>query len=291
MPPKRAAPTDTATTSKKFRSAIDESLEELLCPITQSLPLEPVLAEDGKVYERDAIESWLKRNQKSPVLNTPMGIKLVPATQIKNMIERMVKSGALNDEKVAEWQQRIREQEELVELRSKAEAGDAEAAYALGRAYAEGTMGLSVDHPKACDWYLRAANGGHATAMGSLASAYSHGYGVARDCALALRWAAAGDALGSPRASMVLGRLYLNERGNAGLPTDIKEAFRLRLKGIKAANSMGLYNLGMMYANGEGTAVDLDEAAKYMRMAIEKNSEARGVQQARDWLGARGLAA
>ena len=41
---------------KRFRSAIDESLDEFLCPITHSLPLEPVLAEDGKVYERSAIE-------------------------------------------------------------------------------------------------------------------------------------------------------------------------------------------------------------------------------------------
>lgn len=289
MPPKRAAPTDTATTSKKFRSAIDESLEEFLCPITQALPLQPVFAEDGKVYERDAIETWLKQNAKSPVLNTPMGTKLVPATQIKNMIERMVKTGALDDEKVKEWQERIREQEEVVELRNKAEAGDAMSTYKLGRAYAQGRMGLSVDASKAFDWYLRAANAGHVHSMGRVSEAYFYGDSVASNHSLALRWAAAGDALGDTRSSLNLG--YLFYHGRAGLPIDMEQAFRLRLKSTDVANSKGKYNLAMMYANGEGTSVDIDEAAKWMRESVQHNKPERAAQQARDWLGARGLAA
>ena len=289
MPPKRAAPTDTATTSKKFRSAIDESLEEFLCPITQGLPLQPVFAEDGKVYERDAIETWLKQNAKSPVLNTPMGTKLVPATQIKNMIERMVKTGALDDAKVKEWQARIDEQEKLVELRNKAEAGDAASAYHLGRAYDMGSMGLSVDASKAFDWYLRAANAGHAHAMGRVSTSYSYGKGVASNEPLALRWAAAGDAQGSTLASGILGQLFYH--GGAGLPIDMEQAFKFRLKSTNMANSQGMYNLAMMYADGEGTSVDIDEAAKGMRKAVQHNNPERAVQQARDWLGARGLAA
>jgi len=289
MPPKRAASPDTATTSKRFRSAIDESLEEFLCPITQALPLEPVFAEDGKVYERDAIEKWLKKNPKSPVLNTPMGTKLVPATQIKNMIERLVKAGALNEEKAAEWQERIREQEKLAELRNEAEAGDAESAFTLGSAYEKGDMGLSVDDSKAFDWYLRSAKGGHGDAMGFLAAAYLYGKGVARCDALALRWSAAGDALGSEAGSVILSEVFYH--GHSGLPIDMEQAFRLRLKGAAVANSQGKYNLAMMYASGEGTSVDIDEAAKWMRKAVEQNKPECAAQQARDWLGARGLAA
>ena len=37
------------TAAKRFRSAIEESADELICPITQSLPLDPVTAEDGKL--------------------------------------------------------------------------------------------------------------------------------------------------------------------------------------------------------------------------------------------------
>ena len=290
MPPKRAASPDTATTSKRFRSAIDESLEEFLCPITQALPLQPVFAEDGKVYERDAIETWLKQNAKSPVLNTSMGTKLVPATQIKNMIERMVKTGALDDEKVKEWQERIREQEEVVELRNKAEAGDTMSTYQLGKAYMKGRMGLSVDASKAFDWYLRAANAGHVLSMGRVASAYNYGTGIiTRNHPLALRWAAAGDALGDSRSSLNLAELFYH--GHSGLPIDMEQALRLRLKSATMANSLGKYNLAMMYSSGEGTSVDIDEAAKWMRKAVEVNKPERAAQQARDWLCARGLAA
>ena len=58
-------------------------------------------------------------------------VTIVAATQIKNMIERMVKSGALPEDKTAEWKRRIEDEEKLNELRTKAEAGYAPAAYAL----------------------------------------------------------------------------------------------------------------------------------------------------------------
>ena len=59
MPPKRAASGDATQQAKKFRQAIDEMAEEFVCPITQELPVDPVTAEDGRVYERSAIEEWL----------------------------------------------------------------------------------------------------------------------------------------------------------------------------------------------------------------------------------------
>ena len=96
MPPKRTATTDTVASSKRFRAAIDESAEELLCPITQALPLDPVLAEDGKVYERVAIEDWLpfehldSDETSDPVLNGAKFTALVPSVHGG----RLMKSGA-----------------------------------------------------------------------------------------------------------------------------------------------------------------------------------------------------
>ena len=84
---------------KRLRSAVDESLTHLVCAITQELPLDPVTAEDGHIYERSAIEEWLKQQQKSPMTNQPMGAKLLPAFQIRSMIETMVRSGAIGGEK------------------------------------------------------------------------------------------------------------------------------------------------------------------------------------------------
>ena len=40
---------------KKMRASINDVAADLLCPITQELPLEPVIAKDGKIYERNAI--------------------------------------------------------------------------------------------------------------------------------------------------------------------------------------------------------------------------------------------
>ena len=64
MPPKRRATAadleraDRATEEKykKLRSVVDETAEEFLCAITMALPVDPVTAQDGHVYERSAIE-------------------------------------------------------------------------------------------------------------------------------------------------------------------------------------------------------------------------------------------
>jgi len=135
---KRAAEADadTAETSKRYRSAIDAMAEEWLCPITQELPVDPVMAKDGRVYERAAIEDWLQRQAgmevKSPVTNEPMGRRLLPAVQVRNTIKGMVTSGAISGSKADAWKQRIAEEEEVAEVRRRAEGGDAVAMRRLG---------------------------------------------------------------------------------------------------------------------------------------------------------------
>ena len=58
--------------------------DEFLCPITQELPVDAVFAEDGRVYERSAIEEWLSKpdQQRSPHTGDAMGSRLFPATQV-----------------------------------------------------------------------------------------------------------------------------------------------------------------------------------------------------------------
>lgn len=70
------------------------------------LPSEPVLAEDGRVYEREAIEHWLsiKDPCKSPITNEPMGPRLVEAVQVTDYKSLFIRfhfhrSGALLLEK------------------------------------------------------------------------------------------------------------------------------------------------------------------------------------------------
>ena len=91
----------------KFRKAVDDGADEFLCPITQALPVDPVMAEDGRVYERSAISKWLAEKKTSPHTNAAMGTKLIPALQVKNTIELIIKSGAINDDKCTAWTKKL----------------------------------------------------------------------------------------------------------------------------------------------------------------------------------------
>ena len=58
------------TEAKRLRKVANDVATELLCPITNELPIDPVMAEDGHCYERSAIEKWFSKNPeqvKSPV--------------------------------------------------------------------------------------------------------------------------------------------------------------------------------------------------------------------------------
>ena len=62
MPPKRkahkaAVPIDLtdASPEKRQKVALTTIAKEFVCPITQELPISPVTAEDGKIYEEKDI--------------------------------------------------------------------------------------------------------------------------------------------------------------------------------------------------------------------------------------------
>lgn len=60
--PTEAKPTQTTTTAS------------MICPITGDVMKDPVIDPEGNSYEREAIESWLQRNQTSPVSRAPLQI-------------------------------------------------------------------------------------------------------------------------------------------------------------------------------------------------------------------------
>ena len=134
----RTAAKDSKATSKRFRTAIEKQRDEILCPITKMLPLDPVMAEDGNVYDRSAIKKWFKEKKTSPVTNLKIRTKLIPAKHVTNMIQAMVDSGALSGDMVTQWkrwQEASPEQREVIKLREIAEAGNVKAAEALCRRY------------------------------------------------------------------------------------------------------------------------------------------------------------
>ncbi|KAM6985022.1 WD repeat, SAM and U-box domain-containing protein 1 [Aplochiton taeniatus] len=64
--------------------------DEFLCPITQELMRDPVIAADGYSYEREAIESWISaKNRSSPMTNLPLQTTMVtPNRSLKMAIGR-----------------------------------------------------------------------------------------------------------------------------------------------------------------------------------------------------------
>jgi len=68
------------------------------CLITQQLLVDPVIAEDGHVYERRALEDWLMRKQTSPTTNKAMGQSLVPDHVVRQTVSELVESGILDTE-------------------------------------------------------------------------------------------------------------------------------------------------------------------------------------------------
>ena len=229
MAPKRSAAAAALETTaqqelKKTRSAVDEAFNELLCPITQSLPLDPVTAKDGRVYERVAITEWLKKHKRSPMTNKAMGTELVPAVQVKNMIRGMVKSGALTGEKTDEWRKKLEEEEEVKEMRRRAEAGDGEAMFVLAIWYRYGKHGLEQDYAKAFEWSQKSHDAGHASGTSILGDCYLAGRGVEKHVAFGMQLKTSAAKDGSAAACCELGDWFAE--GDYVLPKNMSEARR-----------------------------------------------------------------
>ena len=154
---KRARQDVNLTETGRQKSAVDQAVQELVCPISYALPIDPVLAEDLKIYERSEIEKWLLNNSRSPLTNEAMGSSLRSMPQIKNMIRAMVQSGVLTGDKVDAWQAKLKEEKEaefkIAELRQQVEAGDGGAMNRLGIAYQHGMYLLKRDESKAFEWF------------------------------------------------------------------------------------------------------------------------------------------
>ena len=239
MPPismKRAAEPSSAADgtdeeAKRYRSAIDEMADELVCSITQELPVEPVTAEDGRIYECDAIASWIETRQRggqplrSPVTNEAMGAKLVPSVQARNAIKRMVESGAITGAKADAWKARIECENKVVKLRKKAEAGDVVAMKNLWFSYRDALHGLKKDDPLSYFWFKKAAELDHPTSLAQCGHALLFGRdGVTKDTARGLLTIGYAAAKGSAAACNLLA--VCHKRGLAGLTADEHEISR-----------------------------------------------------------------
>ena len=89
--------------SSRAADGVCPALNDCMCPLTLGLPVDPVLADDGHVYEKSAIVAWLAQNGVSPLTKEVMGTQLEPANQFKKTLRRAVKTGGIAGEKADAW--------------------------------------------------------------------------------------------------------------------------------------------------------------------------------------------
>jgi hypothetical protein len=221
-----ASSTEVERPQKTTRSSV---LEELKCPISLALPIDPVMAEDGKIYERKFIKEWLQEHDTSPVTRAVIGKNLVASTLIKTLIENAVEESedGTSDEKklVKEWKRRMKEKQGMEDLIQKAESGDVDAMERVGITYWNGEKGFDNDFEKAYFWNKKAADAGLFRSM-TIAGEYL--LRVKQNATLsdklqgATLLGRAAHSNGSTLACLLLGQMYV--QGSYGYPKDKAQA-------------------------------------------------------------------
>jgi U-box domain/Sel1 repeat len=201
---------------------------ELICPITQELPIDPVFASDGRVYERKAITHYFKsaleerKEITSPMTREKMTQKLAPATQHKNTIERLIATGRIEKELAEKWQESQLEKQKFNQLLAKAEGGDVKAMEEVAEDYYCGDSINCVDKKVAFHWYERACKADSVVGMARMAEMTIHGEGVKKSVNKGVAYLFTAARKGSDVAAYALGTDYAD--GEHNLPVDLEEA-------------------------------------------------------------------
>ena len=172
----------------------------------------------------------------------------------------------------------------VAELTKMAQAGDAEAQFALGRAYETG-KGVPQNDDRAFIWYQKAAEQGLAKAQVQVGIMYRNGQGIEKNLIESLKWYRLAARQNSAAALFNLAAAYYN---GDGVGVDDSEAYTffllardagsvaaedgIRRLGVKMSafdNDATYVHIGDMYANGEVLARDGAQAAKWYQKALE----------------------
>ncbi|MCL1994568.1 MAG: hypothetical protein FWG63_00005 [Defluviitaleaceae bacterium] len=194
-------------------------------------------------------------------------------------------------------------------LKQKAEQGNADAQYGLGKFFRDGvtTLGSPVRNEdyerEAPKWFRKAAEQGHAEACYELYECYRYGKGVEESELDRKKWLRKAAENGHLQAMNVIGngsvkdhkeaikwtleiikrepnhnlairaynKLGLFYRAGAGCEMDKEEAFYMFQKAAELGEEDAYYNLGICYDLGQGVQKDRYEAIKWYRKAVAES--------------------
>ncbi|MDI9409868.1 MAG: tetratricopeptide repeat protein [Candidatus Pacebacteria bacterium] len=154
--------------------------------------------------------------------------------------------------------------------RKAASLGIADAQVYLGDLFDLG-RGIKQDFERAAYWYRRAAHQGHAEGQMKLAALYHAGRGVKHNISKAEYWY---KKASHKRPVTVPYRPIMGS--HPPLSRNLEQSYFWWHKAAKRGQDNALFNLGICYSLGLGTAVNLAEAAVWFRKAATQgNAEAQ----------------
>jgi hypothetical protein len=198
----------------------EDVLSEYRCPITQELPVDPVIAQDGHAYERTAIEDWLERAKdgeaKSPMTNEFMGKTVVPAVQTRNAIERLIAKGVISGEVAQTWTAKQAELQAIDKdkrlVLAQAHKGNVVSMRTIGFCYRDATCGFALDVEKAREWFSKAAVHDDAHAVVSLGIFHLNGTAVPKDAVRGMIELTRAAMLGSEHGAITIAHELVGDR-------------------------------------------------------------------------------
>jgi Sel1 repeat/U-box domain len=199
---------------------------DLICPITLELPWDPVIAEDGRLYDCPAIKAHFEQHPsdlRSPITNEKMGQHLKSAPQIKTLLHLMVEKGVIGGDLASKWNEMVKQQKDTEVLLKRAEEGNAVSMYNLGVFYRDGTKGFKKDEELTVAWFTKAHLAGSVPGTALLGDSICNGHGGVVKCHITgMMYLGIAAGQGSDYAAYQLGKALAN--GTCGVRVNKGEA-------------------------------------------------------------------
>lgn len=152
------------------------------------------------------------------------------------------------------------------ELRAQAEQGNAEAQYQMARFYER-----QNEVEKAVPWYEKAVAQNHAKAQNNLGALYMWGKGVAKDTEKGCKLIEASHA----QMGSITGTLNVAACNDQREHPDFRKAFENYKIAAEQGDAAAQRLLGQMYASGDGTKQDYQQAVYWLRQAaLQEDAQA-----------------
>ena len=140
-----------------------------------------------------------------------------------------------------------------------ARQGDPESQYGIGEILSSANM-----HKEAFEWYIKAAEQGHASAQFEVGSMLGSGKGVKKNAKESFNWYEKSAKQGHVFAETMLGAYY--EHG-VGVPQNYKLSYKWNKSAAQKGNPGAQLNLGYIYGNGLGVQRDVIKAYAWTNLA------------------------